>query len=278
MSSALLLSALSCLVALLFSAAMALGGGGMAPFARWLLSAMVTLVAFGMTAYLGLFVMDGDQSKLLMACQLTRGQIVWLALMGASLLAPATLLADTLSAFLPPAESSGAAPTLFILTLFKSALLAPVLEELFFRGYLQGALARFGKGRAIVVSSLVFALSHGLSLSAFLPRVLLGLLFGLMMDRTGSLLAPMLLHGCYNAALVIAAYSGLAPLFSGLTLAGCTLRVLLSLVCLYAFRRAYTARGLKKPMAPLSSLRLTKKEIAFMALSLLLTVISEVLA
>ena len=279
--SALLLSMLACLVSLLFGAAMDLGGAALPPAARLLLSAMVTVVAFGMTAYLGLCVMDGDQTKMLPLATLTRGQIFWLTGLGALLAAPMTLMGDTLEAlFLAPqaASDSGAAGGLFLMTLVKSALLVPVCEELFFRGYLHCALARAAQKRAALISALVFALSHGISLYGFLPRMVLGLLLCALMERTGTLLAPMLVHGCYNAAIVVIGYAGLAPLFAGLTLTGCALRLALCLLGLYALRRAWTARGLKKPMQPLSSLKFKKREMALIISAALLVILAEVLS
>jgi len=280
--SALLLSVLACAVSLFFSAAMRLSGAAMAPAARLLLEAMVTVVAFGMTAYLGLCVLDGNQKKIVPLCQLTRGQIFWLSFLGVLLAAPMTLAGDLLSALFAPQQAASAAfssgNALFLLTLLKSALLAPVCEELFFRGYLQGALLRTSKSRAVWIAALVFALAHGLSLYAFLPRLVLGLLLGVLLERTGTLLAPVLVHGCYNAAIVVIAYSGLEPLFSGLTLASCALRLALLLLCLYALRRAYTTRGLRKPVQPLGALRFTRREIAMIAISVILVIIAEVLA
>ena len=93
----------------------------------------------------------------------------------------------------------------------------PVLEELAFRGFLQGLLRQTAWGaRAIgrgssgatniisganVVTSLVFALCHlwrhaplwaGLT---FFPS----LIFGFFRDRTGSVIPPIILHVFYNA-------------------------------------------------------------------------------
>ena len=279
--SALLLSALACLIPLLFGEAMRLSATAMAPFARLVLEAGVTVIAFGMTAYLGLCALDGDQRKILPLYQLTRGQIFWLTLLGLLAVAPATLTADVLERWLTPAAAQAghaAGNALFLLTMIKSALLAPLCEELFFRGYLHHALRRFGVCRAAVVSALVFALAHGLALPAFVPRLAFGLLLSLMMEKTGTLLAPMLVHGCYNAALILLAYSGLGGLFSSLTLLSCTLRLALSLLLLYVLRRAYTARGLKKPLQPLSDWRFSRREIAFIAAAALLVIVSEVLA
>ena len=50
---------------------------------------------------------------------------------------------------------------LFLPMLLQSALLAPICEELFFRGYLMGAFAKAGRGRAIAAAALLFAAAHG---------------------------------------------------------------------------------------------------------------------
>jgi len=280
--SALLLSVLSCMVSMLFAAAMGLGGAGMAPFARLMLETMVTIVAFGMTAYLGLCVLDGDQIRIVPIYQITRGQIFWLSLLGILLAAPMTLLGDVIEALFTQTQMQDAQEqagiALFLPVLIKSALLAPVCEEFFFRGYLQRAMSRFSQRKAVLLAALIFALAHGLSLYGFLPRFLLGLLLGLLLEKTETLLACILVHGCYNAAIVIIAYSGLAPLFSGLTLMSCALRLALCLFAVYAFRRVYTARGLKKPLQPLNALHFTRRERVFLAAAVLAVILAEVLS
>ena len=79
--------------------------------------------------------------------------------------------------------------------------LVPVVEEWFFRGVIQqGLVASLGATGGIVVTSLFFALGHSADISvqawaALLAQTLLfGLAFGYARHRTGSLLAPILLH------------------------------------------------------------------------------------
>lgn len=77
-------------------------------------------------------------------------------------------------------------------------ILAPLVEETVFRGFLYGALRlRWGSGLAAVAASLPFALAH-FSLGAFPALFLLGCLFCLLYERSGSLLGPMLFHGLFN--------------------------------------------------------------------------------
>jgi sodium transport system permease protein len=79
--------------------------------------------------------------------------------------------------------------------------LVPVVEEWFFRGVIQqGLVASFGGALGVVATALLFALGHGAGLSIqawgalVAQTLLLGLAFGYARHRTGSLLAPILLH------------------------------------------------------------------------------------
>jgi len=80
-----------------------------------------------------------------------------------------------------------------------AAVLAPIVEEMYFRGRLQDAFTpRLGAGWAGLVCSLAFAAIHGIP--AFLPAYLVfgyALLF--LRRRTGGLAAPILAHMINNA-------------------------------------------------------------------------------
>lgn len=76
--------------------------------------------------------------------------------------------------------------------------LAPVAEELFFRGVVFNAWLREGGVRwAFIGSTLLFALIH-LSIAAFVPILLLGFALAWIYRRTQSLLAPIALHATFN--------------------------------------------------------------------------------
>lgn len=84
------------------------------------------------------------------------------------------------------------------LVVLMAGIVAPVVEELVFRG----ALYRFLKGRvhpmlALAGSSLFFALMH-LNLLQFVPLFLLAMLLGRAYERTGSILVPICFHACFN--------------------------------------------------------------------------------
>lgn len=79
-------------------------------------------------------------------------------------------------------------------------LIAPVAEEVFFRGIAYPWLKSKGHFRlALWGTSLVFAGVH-LNLPAFLPLTVLALSLALLYQRTGNLLAPIAAHALFNGA------------------------------------------------------------------------------
>ena len=79
---------------------------------------------------------------------------------------------------------------------------APVSEEMFFRGFVYGALrTRMGLWPAAAISAVVFGLPHVTSadLSIVPPLVIFGLLLAWLYEYTGSLGPPIALHMINNA-------------------------------------------------------------------------------
>jgi len=80
-------------------------------------------------------------------------------------------------------------------------LAAPLCEEFIFRGLLQGGLRRsLPAWQAIGIAAALFAVVH--PPASMLPVFVLGLCAGFAYERSGALLAPMLVHAGYNAALL----------------------------------------------------------------------------
>jgi membrane protease YdiL (CAAX protease family) len=72
--------------------------------------------------------------------------------------------------------------------------LAPMAEEVLFRGLLFGALQRWLSARGtILLTAMLFALIHVQAIY-FLPIFLVGVLCGWARHKSGSLAVPMLLH------------------------------------------------------------------------------------
>ncbi len=94
------------------------------------------------------------------------------------------------------------APQIVVLFIFL-ALLAPLVEELFFRGLVQGSLARrFGPAVGVAGSAVVFGLAHFQALQ--LPALILfGLVLALLAHRTGRLGPAIVAHATFNAITVI---------------------------------------------------------------------------
>jgi uncharacterized protein len=88
------------------------------------------------------------------------------------------------------------------------AALPALFEELFFRGAMQGLFTRWWKQPwvAILVTSIIFSAIH-LSWYGFLPRVMLGIVLGVVYYLTGNLWYSILMHFVNNAAAVIYLYA-----------------------------------------------------------------------
>ena len=240
------------------------------------LGAAGTLVCFLLPALAGLYLIDGDQSAMLPMRSLSAQHRLFLSLTGALLVCPMSLLADfpgaalRLMGFALPERAAGALDaSLFLPCLLASGVLAPICEELFFRGYLMGVFTRFGRGRAVVSSALLFSLAHGVDME-FLPRALTGALLGAMTMRTGSLFAAMLVHGCYNIAIILINFSGASGLFTGYSMLSCAVRLMGSALCWGAYARACRAR-MPRVTAEIRIGGFKKKEIMLLAAATLAT-------
>jgi ABC-2 type transport system permease protein/sodium transport system permease protein len=94
------------------------------------------------------------------------------------------------------------------------AVTAAATEELFFRGYLFGALrARSGPLVTIGVSAVLFGVAHvflggALGLERLGPSTFLGLVLGVVCWVSGSVVPGLLLHVCHNTALVMLMLTG----------------------------------------------------------------------
>ena len=96
-------------------------------------------------------------------------------------------------------------PAHFVISLLVVAGLAPLVEELIFRGLFYGWLEkRWGANVAFIVSSITFALAHyePAHIILVLP---LALLFGWLRKKSDSILPSLVAHVFNNAAAVLAA-------------------------------------------------------------------------
>ncbi|MDD3107799.1 MAG: type II CAAX endopeptidase family protein [Alistipes sp.] len=76
---------------------------------------------------------------------------------------------------------------------------APILEEILFRGIIQGSLTRrYGAWRGILIASALFGIIHGIP-QQILNAFFIGVILGFIYERTGALLPVILIHGFNNA-------------------------------------------------------------------------------
>lgn len=131
-----------------------------------------------------------------------------------------TALTRTGSA-LHPFVGLGLGGSALVLALIYGVIKTGLAEEVLFRGLIAGALSRrLSPARANLAQALLFLLPHGLLLLVMpelwlmLPVVfVIGLLLGWLRIRSGSILAPWMLHAACNVtmALAIAAQSAVCP-------------------------------------------------------------------
>lgn len=87
-----------------------------------------------------------------------------------------------------------------VLMIIFGAIIAPFVEELMFRGFLQTTLYRYmGRWRAILVSSFFFSLVH-LNIYVFLQIFILGIMLAYVFDKTKSIVATITIHVIHNSA------------------------------------------------------------------------------
>lgn len=162
---------------------------------------------------------------------------------------------------------------------FFVAILAPIMEEIIFRGMIISRLRQFGDGVCIFVSAFSFALFHG-NLSQFFYAFALGCIFAYTVLKCGTIKYSILLHMIINfVGSVVSLQIGL----SGSVI----LLVLLALFVIAMLLGSIMLIILEKHNIVLNqgNIYLTKREnfslifknsgmIAFVALSLLLIIIT----
>jgi len=105
---------------------------------------------------------------------------------------------ETVKAF----QESGSI-TFKILVIIAAVVIAPLAEEILFRGFVYGVLKRYTDAPfAALSSSLMFAVIH-MHVGSLLPLWMLAVLFCLAYEITGCLLVPMLLHAIFNAMSIL---------------------------------------------------------------------------
>ena len=149
-----------------------------------------------------------------------------------------------------------------LVNLLLMAVLPALSEEITFRGVLQrllspknsslnSQLSTLNSHLSIWLTSIIFSAIH-MQFYGFVPRMLMGALFGYMLVWTGSLWVPMLMHFVNNAMAVLLYFIAnkanwdmdkIDAIGTGNTLWLGIVSVILTIVGIYAFRRSTTKRS-----------------------------------
>ncbi len=101
-------------------------------------------------------------------------------------------------------------PAVKIVMTFTAVVVAPLYEELLFRGFLFGVFKRYTDSYfAALISALLFAAIH-VHVGNFIPLFILGLIFAAAYEITGCLLVTMFMHAIFNAVEVTFMLTGAA--------------------------------------------------------------------
>ena len=96
----------------------------------------------------------------------------------------------------------------YILLFIAVAVIAPLGEELLFRGFLQQILEKHWRDvtRAILVTSLFFAMIH-MNPYWFIQIYILGILLGFLAWKTNSVIPPLILHSINNTMAMVFSFT-----------------------------------------------------------------------
>ncbi|MER2063182.1 MAG: type II CAAX endopeptidase family protein [Alkalibacterium sp.] len=109
---------------------------------------------------------------------------------------------DRLIPYLEQISMEGGLSTAYILII--AVIVAPIVEEVVFRGYIMNKwIDKYSVKTGIILSSLLFMLIHFSSL--FIPQLLLGLLCGLVYVKYKNLFYAIFTHSLYNLLVVLPA-------------------------------------------------------------------------
>lgn len=94
----------------------------------------------------------------------------------------------------------------FAIGLVVASLLAPLIEEMFFRGFLlPGLVRRFGFSAGALISAAIFGGAH-LNAASFLPLTFFGLVLAILYRGTGSIYPGIMLHSVNNSIALLVSF------------------------------------------------------------------------
>lgn len=96
-------------------------------------------------------------------------------------------------------------PSNLIYLIFTLGILAPICEELVFRGIVTSGLKEQGEVKAVLISALMFMLMH-LSLHQTIYQFVLGAILGFIYVYTNNIIFPILVHFINNTSVLLINY------------------------------------------------------------------------
>lgn len=88
-----------------------------------------------------------------------------------------------------------------VLFLIVGGILAPITEEIFFRGIVYGFLRRWGAAIAVVSSTLIFVIAHPTGSSIPVTQLVGGIVFAAAYEIEQNLVVPITIHCLGNLAI-----------------------------------------------------------------------------
>ena len=140
----------------------------------------------------------------------------WVALgIGVAIIIGMTVLTAALGPVLHPGREQGVTPDVwrpshaaaYVANGLVICIVAPIVEELTFRGLGYSLLERFGRWTAILLVGLAFGLAHGL-VEALPFLVAFGAGLAYLRSKVNSVYPGMIVHGLFNAVALVVAVSG----------------------------------------------------------------------
>ena len=96
-----------------------------------------------------------------------------------------------------------------IIAFISAAIISPVYEEIFYRGFLYRWLrTRLGLIAALILSSLIFTIVHIPTYNVMPVNFLSGVIFAWAYERTSSVWPPVIIHGLTNGLMVLLTVTG----------------------------------------------------------------------
>ena len=80
-------------------------------------------------------------------------------------------------------------------------VIAPIAEEIFFRGIVYGFLRKWGVIMAIIGTTAIFVAAHSLRAGVPLPQIVGGVLFAIAYEVEDNILVPIIIHVLGNSAI-----------------------------------------------------------------------------